>query len=929
MGAAITAAGDLLDPERRGAIVYIGDGAPTVGELQTDDLLERMARLPGHARLYAVAVGSSANLDLLSALTRGRGISTRIEERRAAAETALRFLAHLSRPMARGVTVDLGTGVETVYPSGPADVLLGDVLPVLGRVGGSMPTTVQVSGTIDGQDFTEELSLRSESIEDSGDLRLRWSGERLRHLLIEGVPRETIVELGTRYGLITPYTSFYVPSAREAAQSGYSRLLVPLDVEPHSTASADNRLSSVLSMALIAPLAMLGCERSAADWSAVPNAESSALVEGTTSNEDVARGVSSPMASRSAMPSAPMVSPSPSPEPSTAEAEEVAVDEPAPPPPPAQPSLVSPDTSSSAPAAKVAAGGGGNARGGRDLDALLDGALGGGEGEHRRRSTARPAPTEQPPADLEVGSSSDIAPTGRASSSSRTTITTKAVRGPSPVIYELKNAATKNRPRRPERSEEEDDHRELDEGRIETEREAVTVAKNAHLLARCSSASELPLGDRRTLWSERLGKAGGTRGWIGVYRRAIRDCEATSWRDRRAMLDLIVRRAGTMERTITVYNALASTSAAPYLRQSILARVRTPADLVPIRAAFGGGNVEWRTIEERLGRDEDVNVRIAFLRDLVAQHPGSFDLRLRLLSALEQADRIPEALRLAHDLRADRLADAEVRTAVGELFLRHDHEVEARRVFSEMVEFSPYDALARRRLGDLYRAHSWYDDAYRQYQTLAEIRPDDPTVQYLLAAAAAGAGRVDEALRLERSLSESPEPGASGGLARVAVFSSSARLAKLRRTAREENNAEQLRILTARMRRSAVLREASALRVTLTWAHPHAGLSLWGSHPNLSLSRPPDVWADLGIEVFDVEDLESGEYRIEVRRERRDLSTSVEAELVLVWNEGQDDEQILVVPLRFEDDQRVVAWTISGRELQEAEPIVASGEEVL
>ena len=99
-----------------------------------------------------------------------------------------------------------------------------------------------------------------------------------------------------------------------------------------------------------------------------------------------------------------------------------------------------------------------------------------------------------------------------------------------------------------------------------------------------------------------------------------------------------------------------------------------------------------------------------------------------------------------------------VRTAIGEMFLRFEDEPEARRVFSEIVEFAPEDALARRRLGDLYRAHGWFEDAYRQYQTLAAITPDDPSVALLLAQAAAGAGRVDEALRLEQGLAATSDP---------------------------------------------------------------------------------------------------------------------------------------------------------------------------
>jgi Ca-activated chloride channel family protein len=257
------------------------------------------------------------------------------------------------------------------------------------------------------------------------------------------------------------------------------------------------------------------------------------------------------------------------------------------------------------------------------------------------------------------------------------------------------------------------------------------------------------------------------------------------------------------------------------------------------------------------------------------------------------------------------------------MYLRMGDEAEARRVFSEIVEFAPYDALSRRRLGDLYRAHGWFEDAYRQYQTLASIRPDDPAASLLLAQAAAGAGRVDEALRLEQRLMETAEPGASRGLSRVALLWSSVRLGKLRQAARAAGDAERLESLGARMRRSGVLREAGAMRVSLTWSHPDAGLSLWVSHPGLGLTRPTDIAPEYGIEAFDVAEAETGRYRVEVRRagRPRDLRTPVEAELVVVWNEGGADEQVEVRRLRFEGDaERALAWTIDGRTLAEASP---------
>jgi hypothetical protein len=56
-------------------------------------------------------------------------------------------------------------------------------------------------------------------------------------------------------------------------------------------------------------------------------------------------------------------------------------------------------------------------------------------------------------------------------------------------------------------------------------------------------------------------------------------------------------------------------------------------------------------------------------------------------------------------------------------------------------------------LGDIYLANHWFDPAYRQYQLLTDLGPDVPLFWLRLASAAAGAGRTDEALRIERRVS--------------------------------------------------------------------------------------------------------------------------------------------------------------------------------
>ena len=432
-----------------------------------------------------------------------------------------------------------------------------------------------------------------------------------------------------------------------------------------------------------------------------------------------------------------------------------------------------------------------------------------------------------------------------------------------------------------------------------------------HTRSRCSDAADLSLDDRRALWAERLQAASWVGGWVDAYRNAARACEIRTGRDRRAFVDAMITRAGSLSSMIDIYSYLTDASARGYLRDTILRRVRTPDDLRIVRGAFGGTVVDWVLVDQVIARATTPAARLRALRGLLAQQPDSFDLRLRLLEELEVQQHAAELRRLAARMRVDPMADAGVRTAIGELYLRMNDEDDARRTFSEIVEFAPLDELARRRLGDLYRAHGWYEDAYRQYETLSTIRPDDPAVLLLLAQAAAGAGRTDEALRLEHRVLETAPPGTTGGVARTAQLWSSVRFAQLRQAA--NGDADQLSALNARMRQSGVLRGAGALRVSLVWEHPDAGIALWAAHPGLPIARPDDLDAELGIEAFDVAEQESGTYRIEVRRTSDDRVATAHGRLVVVWNEGRADEQVEIHDLEFAPGAPTSAWTITGR----------------
>lgn len=879
LGAVLAEAAGLLDPTRNGAVIYVGDGAPTVGELGGGPLLERLARLPNPVRIFGVAVGDSANADLLDAVARpGGGRVVRVTSRGEAADAALDLVACVAHPVLERVTVDLGTGIDRIYPREAVSVEVGRSLSIVGRVRGALPASAKVTGFFAGRRFERRVLLQVEELDRGDDLRLRWASARLERLLLDGARRAEVVDLGVRAGVITPFTSLYVPSAAELAAMG-SRAdgLVRVASAP-SSILRDVGGAPLIGFGLFPSLA--GCSsqsREAAPSPALEREVAEAVAAQTARDEELSaaqsRGanVDEIARLRDQLAEARAAAP-PSPSPSPSRANEAGEDH----------AMYAADDGdrgesgrfarTAAPASEPASAERGPLAG---LGAAGMGSGGGGYGSVARRpvrsrAAARPEPEERP---------DDGSTTRR--------VADAVGADPSPPVL-VRVAATA----------------------------MVTPPDPRHLRTRCSEASGLALDVRVALFEERLRQADDAISWMASYERAVASCEAPTARDRRRLLEAVLDRAENVPAMVQAYGASSSLAARALMRRAILRRVRTPDDLRAVRAAFGTAVVDTALMEAELGRATDDAGRIVALRRLRSRFAGDLDLGLRLLGLYERVGRRNDALALALELRAHPLSDSGVRTAIGEFYLRVGDEREARRAFSEIVEFAPGDELARRRLGDLYRAHGWFEDAYRQYQTLAGIRPDDSTVLLLLAHAAAGAGRVDEALRLEQRLTETAPPGGSSGVARAALLWSSVRLAELRAAARGRNDATALRTYRDAMRRGGVLREASPLRAALVWSHPDADLALYAAHPGLGLSRPTDLAPELGIEAFDVREREGGTYRLEVRRGNRDGLPAVEAKLVVLFREGAADEQIVILPVRFAAGEGRAAFAIEGDEVR-------------
>ncbi|MFH2005350.1 MAG: VIT domain-containing protein [bacterium] len=870
LGQVLTDAAGLLQSGRGGAVVYVGDGIPTVGEMRAKPLLLRLNRLATPVRVYGMAVGNESNLALLESLARHQGgLALRVSDRAHAAAAALKVVAHASRPTMSKVAVDLGPTVERVFPGQPVSVVAGMDLVVLGRLRGRTPTSISVTGWYQGKETKRRYDVRTIKVADKGELRRRWATARLHQLIATGSGREEVAELGTRFGLITEHTSIYVPSAREARDNVETR---------NKVREANERLKQELT------------ERE----------------EKRTQRAREGRTISRVTETQQKTPTA---------EPAADADDEKSADKRA----AAKPSAAAPATSAgegmAPPSRRYKKSRRSRSRSGA-LNGLFDSAADPAKPASKARPSRRPSGSTtivSKGLDQNARVMIDRSRDGGGSAGTLTLSSEKSglARGLGDRGVGGKDAF-KGRLAFGAGGRSGSGQHRLDV-HVYIHQDKLHKPKN------CSAASTRPLHLRSILWQERLRQKQGIHGVAEVWTDALRHCEARRWRDRRTLLQLMLNTLGNVQQMTGFarrYRRYLSGGEWAYLRRAIFARTRTARDLQLANRLFHGGRaLDWTMVKTLLAKLKTDADRIRELLTLVAVYPKNVRLKLMALDLLEGANRHAEAERLCTAVAGNPYADARLRTAVGEFWARRGRTARAKRIFSEIVEFRPTDPLARRRLGDLYRAFGWYHEAYRQYQTLAALAPHDTSVLLLMALAAAGTGRIDEALRLEQRVAASAT--GSGGAARWALLWSSVRLALLRAAAEKKGDKLLLAKLVARTRRSGVLRHARKLRVILTWSHPEADIELWGAHPGWRPQRAEELAPQFGIEAFAVRKPKPGRYLFEVRRVGRVRPRTLRATLYVLWDEGGPQERLQKFPLELLPTAKSLRFAITGRKAEE------------
>jgi Ca-activated chloride channel family protein len=209
-----------VDPQRPTILIFLTDGLPTEGEVETERILANFAdATQPNVRLFTFGLGDDVNAILLDTLAQEqRGTSGYVRPGERIDEKVSAFYAKVSTPVLADVAIEVqNVHVEEVYPYPLPDLFAGTQLVVVGRYRDGGATTVQLTGQINQrqQRFTYEGFFQ----ESGGDrfIPRLWATRKIGHLLnqirLHGERRELvdeIVELSIRYGIVTPYTSYLV-----------------------------------------------------------------------------------------------------------------------------------------------------------------------------------------------------------------------------------------------------------------------------------------------------------------------------------------------------------------------------------------------------------------------------------------------------------------------------------------------------------------------------------------------------------------------------------------------------------------------------------------------------------------------------------------------------------------------------------------------
>jgi Ca-activated chloride channel family protein len=204
-------------------LVFMTDGRPTVSESNVEKIIKNAKEIKVEGlRLFTFGVGYDVNTQLLDRLAEeNSGTADYIEPKEDLELKVSNFFTKVNSPVLTDLILDFG-GVQTdyMYPRKLSDIFKGTQLTIIGRYRNSNDLN-NITINLRGKTGRETRTFNYQNLDfpmraDKNDFlprlwatrRVGWLIEQIRSNGENKELKDEIVDLGTRYGIVTPYTSY-------------------------------------------------------------------------------------------------------------------------------------------------------------------------------------------------------------------------------------------------------------------------------------------------------------------------------------------------------------------------------------------------------------------------------------------------------------------------------------------------------------------------------------------------------------------------------------------------------------------------------------------------------------------------------------------------------------------------------------------------
>ena len=195
------------------SVVLITDGYISAEKAVFDNIRANLT----NTNVFGFGIGSGVNRYLIEGVARaGMGEPFVVENEGAAAEAAARFRAYIESPVLTDIHLQaLGFDTYDVQPLNFPDMFAQRPIILFGKYRGPVGGTFQLTGRSGSGDFVTTFDVaNAQPDEENRALRYLWARSKITELsdFGDGEPSDDVVkqvtELGLKYNLLTPYTSF-------------------------------------------------------------------------------------------------------------------------------------------------------------------------------------------------------------------------------------------------------------------------------------------------------------------------------------------------------------------------------------------------------------------------------------------------------------------------------------------------------------------------------------------------------------------------------------------------------------------------------------------------------------------------------------------------------------------------------------------------